>query len=271
MMQRNETILLDAWLRYHGHLFGFENLTVCDDGSDDPSTAILLDRAERAGADIHRAVRTPSSPDRPWRTLLRTLQASGHRYDMALPLTCGEFLVAYTDDGLSCRRGRIEHELGGMRGSGMMLRLAPGLSGTGPGEFSVMPVTFGIVPSAVAASIGPSADMALPPSEDWRQTTLACLRFDAGDVLGDGPRVIFQGLGKVLEALGVHDTRLGSPVATPRGGADDAVWIRTATGARPVRFKASAYRRAHPDVAASDWKPFHHFLAKGISEGRAAG
>ena len=30
MMQKNEQTLLEPWLIYHGHLFGFENLYVWD-------------------------------------------------------------------------------------------------------------------------------------------------------------------------------------------------------------------------------------------------
>ena len=41
MMQKDEAILLEPWLTYHGHLFGLENLFVIDDGSDDGSTTGL--------------------------------------------------------------------------------------------------------------------------------------------------------------------------------------------------------------------------------------
>ena len=33
MMQKDESFLLEPWLLYNGYLFGFENLTVYDNGS----------------------------------------------------------------------------------------------------------------------------------------------------------------------------------------------------------------------------------------------
>ena len=52
MMQKDETILLEPWLRYHGYLFGFENLFVFDNGSTDAATIGLLEEFAGFGVNV---------------------------------------------------------------------------------------------------------------------------------------------------------------------------------------------------------------------------
>ncbi len=258
-VQCDETVLLDAWLRHHAHLFGFENLAVHDEGSTEPATLALLTRAERAGVEVHR--QPGAAVD---------LAPSG--CDFMLPLACDEFLAVFTDDGVSCRRDPIHAELDAFRGKREALAYGPGLldvAGDGC-EFAIGSVQTCIVPAAALGSMEVSRAMRAKPAERSRGTALTCLRFGGETRESDVPRIIFQGFGALLEAFGVHSARLGSPVATPRGAVDDAVWVKPAPTARAVRFKADAYRRAHADVAATDWKPFLHYVAMGLREGRSA-
>ncbi len=173
----------DAWIAYHAHLFGYENVTVIEaDLSPDPS-------------------------------------------DGAVTLASGEYLVAVTENGLSCRRGWIEAALaaGDVEILGGFVALAE-------------PCRF-----AVEGPIG---------------TALTRLRFGPAPPT-DATRVIFQGLGTMLEALGYADEWLGSPVRSVRGGADDATWIMP-DDALTYRFKGASFRQTNPEIGAGP--AFQYFI-----------
>lgn len=109
MMQRDETLLLEAWFRYYGYLFGFENLCVFDNNSTDPAVIETLKIYERAGADIHWGHNRPEDflgRNEHFKNVIRHWDSGGH-YDFVLPVDCDEFLSVFTEDGLSCSRKSI--------------------------------------------------------------------------------------------------------------------------------------------------------------------
>ncbi|MFT8806727.1 MAG: glycosyltransferase family 2 protein [Acetobacter aceti] len=109
MMQRDETLLLEAWFRYYGYLFGFENLCVFDNNSTDPSVIETLKTYERAGVDIHWGHNRPEDflgRNEHFKNIIRHWDSGGH-YDFALPVDCDEFLAVFTENGLSCSRKSI--------------------------------------------------------------------------------------------------------------------------------------------------------------------
>lgn len=110
MMQRDEALLLPAWLAVHAYLFGFESLTVLDNGSTDPAVIDTLRRAERAGVDIRWQHVEPSdfvNKGVHFRNVVLGWDESGIGYDFALPVDCDEFPVVFTPTGLDCRRATI--------------------------------------------------------------------------------------------------------------------------------------------------------------------
>lgn len=52
LMTKNELELLEDWLKYHGYLFGFENIYVLD-GSDDDRVFAIYDRYKMEGLNVH--------------------------------------------------------------------------------------------------------------------------------------------------------------------------------------------------------------------------
>ena len=102
-MQRDESILLSAWLRYHGFLFGFDNLTVIDNGSVLPDVLELLDRATQAGVQVYRQFRSEEDYLRKGPITADVIRAIDHRhdYDFLFPLDCDEFIAVWTDQGPS--------------------------------------------------------------------------------------------------------------------------------------------------------------------------
>jgi len=98
-MQRNEAALLEPWLLHHGRIFGFGNLTVIDNGSDDRVVLEVLGRYEALGVAVMRGFDTPQDFGRKGEVVteaIRGWDAEGG-YDFALPLDCDEFVGVLTD------------------------------------------------------------------------------------------------------------------------------------------------------------------------------
>jgi hypothetical protein len=110
MMQRDETDLLEPWLAYHGYLFGFENLYVFDNGSQDPAVLDILARFQAAGVTVdttYSGARDYEGKGEIIADCIRRIGALG-QHDLFFPLDCDEFVVAWADRrGITCRRGAI--------------------------------------------------------------------------------------------------------------------------------------------------------------------
>lgn len=52
-MQKNESKLLEAWIKYYGYLFGFENLYILDNGSNEDAVFSILKKYSRVGVNIY--------------------------------------------------------------------------------------------------------------------------------------------------------------------------------------------------------------------------
>ena len=255
-VQRDQPLLLDAWLRFHAYLVGFRNLVVHDEGSTDPDVAALLRRAELAGAEIRRhGVGTTLQT--------RARSAAGASPDGAtivMPLAVDEFLAVYTQDGVSCRREHVHGAFEAVGGERRSLTMAAALAA--------------IVGRACEFSLAASSGPALPSGtreEGECATPLTCLRFTDHPVCLSEPRIVFQGLGHLMEALGVRYDRFGAPVPDSRAAASDAVWVRTGPDENAVRFVGRTYLQAHDDLAASGWPPLLHYALAGVAERRSPG
>lgn len=117
-MQRNEDHCLEPWLRYHGYLFGFENLFVIDHASDSSTTLATLRRFEADGVSIKRLPKTAS-----YREKGRFVVDEIHRvetlanFDFIFPVDCDEFLfLNHPQRGPLCERSAIVDYLGQFRG-----------------------------------------------------------------------------------------------------------------------------------------------------------
>ncbi|WP_084294653.1 glycosyltransferase family 2 protein [Asaia prunellae] len=112
MMQRDEGIKLMAWLSYYGQLFGFENLTILDNGSKDPFTLHLLAHAVRCGVTVRRDLADLADFHGKGLHFAAQFRAwdNGAPYDFALPVDCDEFLVVLDDEGISTDRICIMRE-----------------------------------------------------------------------------------------------------------------------------------------------------------------
>lgn len=109
MMQRDEEDLLEPWLAYHGHLFGFENLFVVDNGSESSVVRDVISTYRRAGVNFDFAFQGSEWYEKKgdiMKERINSLQKCGN-YDIFIPMDCDEFLVQISDTGLSCSRNGI--------------------------------------------------------------------------------------------------------------------------------------------------------------------
>ncbi len=118
MMQKDEDLVLEPWLIHHGYLFGFENLTIFDNGSNLPAVHEVLNRFEAAGVTIVRRY----TEEQDWlakgdyfTSCIKTWDHTAD-YDFAIPLDCDEFLALFTETGLTTNRSAIHDYLDTLAG-----------------------------------------------------------------------------------------------------------------------------------------------------------
>lgn len=142
MMQRDEDLLLEAWFKYYGYLFGFENLTVFDNGSTNPVVIETLKKYVRVGATVRwefDRVEDFHAKGAHFRNIMHHWDNLGE-YDFALPVDCDEFLGVLSDQGIECARSSIHARLDALIGDPRPLQISyslfnvPGL----PGAFAPM-------------------------------------------------------------------------------------------------------------------------------------
>ena len=118
MMQRDEDLILEPWLRYYGYLFGYENLTVFDNGSESTDVRRILEQYAAVGVTVVRHFSTVGD----WLAKGDLFAAQikcwdrDCDYDFAIPLDCDEFLMLFTDRGIACGRAEIHAYLDGLIG-----------------------------------------------------------------------------------------------------------------------------------------------------------
>lgn len=119
MMQKDESFLLEPWLLYNGYLFGFENLTVYDNGSILPEVVATLARFAAAGVTVVSNHGQPADWVIKGDHFTSAIQAWDRNgdYDFAIPLDCDEFIALFTPTGVTCRRSDIHAYLDSLIGT----------------------------------------------------------------------------------------------------------------------------------------------------------
>ena len=159
MMQRDETQVLEPWLRHHGALFGFENLTVLDHGSRDADVLATLVRYERAGVRVERVAAGPQDFLDKGRHVARVIAGldaacgpgggPADGYDFVLPIDCDEFLAVFDEAGLSCSRSAIDRAFEALLGERRALAIEMSLANVvgRPGWFAADTLQKGFLPA----------------------------------------------------------------------------------------------------------------------------
>jgi hypothetical protein len=126
MMQKNEVDLIYPWVAYHGTRFGFENLYIVDNGSDNEARA-RLDHVESFGVNVsfeHRSRDDYVNKGRIVSDIIKVLDREDPA-DFYFPLDCDEFLgVDLGVGGYSFQVNEIEESLIAYRESTTSLTIA---------------------------------------------------------------------------------------------------------------------------------------------------
>lgn len=125
MMQKDEAVLLEPWIVYHGHLFGFENIYIIDNGSTMPEVQEVLARFITFGVHVdfsHSTRIDYLNKGDIVGELIRTLDANG-KHDFFFPTDCDEFIIKQTTTGFSCNRMAIHSHLELFRDEPKTLRM----------------------------------------------------------------------------------------------------------------------------------------------------
>jgi hypothetical protein len=127
MMERNENLLLENWVHYHGSLFGYENLYIFDDGSDHDVVVRLLPLLrEQYGVNIEVLSGDRSLLEKKGDIILQKiteLEASTD-YDFFMPLDCDEFICVQNGNRVFFSKEAIVPELEKHRSSPNALKIA---------------------------------------------------------------------------------------------------------------------------------------------------
>lgn len=108
-MVKNEEDIIEYWINYHGSMFGYRNLHIIDNYSNDGTYEKIL-KYKKIGVKIYREKHYKKKGD-----LIESLIKSEKNYDIAIPLDIDEFITHYdkTNNILnpSHTKEYIEHHL----------------------------------------------------------------------------------------------------------------------------------------------------------------
>ena len=113
MMQKNETLLLDPWLKYHEAMISAQSIFVFDNGSNDPHTLATLKAAEYRGVTVNRKynqLQDYSTTGIIVAELIKDLDRE-NPHDFYFPIDCDEFLACKVNGQLSCSRDDLDRSL----------------------------------------------------------------------------------------------------------------------------------------------------------------
>ena len=125
MMQKNESLLLEPWIRYDTALTAASSIFIFDNGSSDPRAIETLNSAEKAGI---RIVREHAKPEDYLNTgtissqFINQLDTESP-HDFYFPIDCDEFLACLTQFGPSFEPEDIEAVLTPYLGSPNVLTI----------------------------------------------------------------------------------------------------------------------------------------------------
>jgi len=126
MMQKNETILLDPWLRYHEAMISAQSIFVFDNGSSDPHTLETLKAAECRGVRVNRQHNQPQDYFATGiivAELIKNLDRE-NPHDFYFPIDCDEFLACKVNGHLSCSRDDLDRSLSDLIGNDKVLSIS---------------------------------------------------------------------------------------------------------------------------------------------------
>jgi hypothetical protein len=113
MMQKDEYLRLDAWIRYYSSLFGSSSLFLFDNGSTRQSVRERLKEAADSGCRVYWQYNRPEhyyQRENIFTEFIQNLDATDP-HDFYLPLDCDEFIAVLHNGNVSLEKEQITAEL----------------------------------------------------------------------------------------------------------------------------------------------------------------
>lgn len=113
-MQKDENNTLLPWIKYHGYLFGFENIVVFDNGSTIQSVIDNLLLLESVGGTViwgYRDSQHFHDKGDIIARFIKNLDESGEEYDFAFPMDADEFLGVCSNGNILANKNSIHSHL----------------------------------------------------------------------------------------------------------------------------------------------------------------
>lgn len=300
MMEKDEVENLARWLAHYAYLFGFENLTIFDNGSTNPATISLLKSAESRGAIVRYDLNV--TRDFHLKGIHFTSVIKGWdndaAYDFALPVDCDEFLAVFDEHGLTRDREAIHRHFDALKGQQASLRIDTSLFNVPGRRGWYAPVRHFFKGFVAARTLdfcdnGHHAPLTLNkqvasssftylhehhhPYEEWRRR----LRVKVEGLVDLDDEAAMRHYLTIPGAEGVHAVAsllIGEAAylslyedeiqLRPAGGGSGHV-VLEGPGVPMQLWDAAAYLRRHPDVHVYEIGTLQHYLRHGFHEGRA--
>jgi hypothetical protein len=126
MMEKNENLLLTNWIHYHGTLFGYENLYIFDNGSDNIEVKQDLARlAPQYGFNVDYSRSTKADFEAKGDLVVQKIREleNSSGYDFFVPLDCDEFVCVNKGEDVSFLKEDVIAELEKYRSSADALKI----------------------------------------------------------------------------------------------------------------------------------------------------
>lgn len=119
-MQKNESRLLEAWIKYYGYMFGFENLYILDNGSEHTDVRDCLNKYQKSGVNVifdYDKKDDFENKGEIIKNIATEWDLNGEQYDFLLPIDCDEFVFFCDGEYFSVVRNKIHNYLDSLKGS----------------------------------------------------------------------------------------------------------------------------------------------------------
>lgn len=117
-MQKNETKLLEPWIKYYGYFFGFENLYILDNGSNENVVFEVLEKYKKAGVNVYYEYNKKEDFDKKGdiiSDIIHGWDSNNESYDYVIPIDCDEFVVL-CEEKIEVSREKLNSYLDSLKG-----------------------------------------------------------------------------------------------------------------------------------------------------------
>lgn len=112
-MQKNEGILIDAFVKHHAYLSSYSDIYILDNGSSDRDVISKLERYEKKGVNVFYEYNENKHFENKGDIVLNVIKHEElqGKYDFIIPIDCDELFALNTDEGVTLDRDELHEYL----------------------------------------------------------------------------------------------------------------------------------------------------------------